>query len=228
MYTLSIQAPTLPLILLTLTLTLIMQNTWVIASTGIDSRPPLSCVGSLLKRKRPGPVEKALSTSLLVQNATNCGEDYSCRGKDMQRNDYFSGDGDLTGKGNASHSNEEAGEKKKKKKCAGTMQPGSACIIPESKNRRKCFPQLVQPTIDGKGIIKEAIGIACHACGAHAPAETDVHVHEKSDKKGTRTREKQRQLYMSPCPRYGAFVKVVQSSAFISPLPVRLYTNLRY
>ncbi len=96
----------------------------MIASTGIDSRPPLSCVGSLLKRKRPGPVEKALSTSLLVQNATNCGEDYSCRGKDMQRNDYFSGDGDLSGKGNASHSNEEAGKKKKKKKNTGTKQTG--------------------------------------------------------------------------------------------------------
>ncbi len=46
----------------------------------------------------------------------------------MQRNDYFSGDGDLTGKGNASHSNEEAGEKKKKKKCAGTTPPARTHI----------------------------------------------------------------------------------------------------
>ncbi len=204
-----------------------MQSTGMVVSVGVDDRPPLSCVGSLLKRKRPGPVEMALSPSLPVENTTNCRESYSCRGKDMQRNSYLSSVGDLTGKGSVSDG-EKKRKKKKKKKSAGTMRSDRICMIPESKNRRKYLPRLIQPTIDGRGIIKEATGIACHACGAHATMETDIHTHGKSDKKGTRAREKQQQLYISPCPRYDAFVKVMQTSAFISPFPICLYMNLRY
>ncbi len=209
-----------------LALTLTMQSTAMAVSIGIDDRPPLSCVGSLLKRKRPGPVEMALSPSLPVENTTNCRESYSCRGKDMKRNSYLSSVGNLTGEGSVSDGEEAGGEKREKS--AGTMQSDRVRMIPESKNHHKCLPRLIQPTIDGRGIMKEAIGIACHACGAHATAGTDIHIHGKSDKNGTRTREKQRQLYMSPCPRYDAFVKVMQTSAFISPFPICPYMNLRY
>ncbi len=169
---------------------------------GVDvDRPPLSCVGSLLKRKRPGPVEMVLSTSLPVENATNCRESYSCREKDKQRNGYLSRVGDLTGNGSVSDG-EEVGGKKEDKESAGTNLSDRVCMIPEPKNRRKHLPRLIQPTIDGRGIIREVTGIACHACGAHATAGTDIHTHGKSDEKGTKSREKQQQLYMSPCPRY--------------------------
>ncbi len=170
---------------------------------GVDiERSPLSCVGPLLKRKRPGPVEMALSTSFPVKNATNCIESYSCRGEDKQRNGYLSRFGDFTGNGSTSDS-KEVGEKKRKIFYSpGTNLSDRVCMIPEPKNRRKHLPRLVQPTIDGRGIIREATGIACHACGAHATAETDIHTDGKSDEKGTKSREKQQQLYMSPCPRY--------------------------
>eukprot|EP01084_Bolivina_argentea_P022675 42154_1 len=202
-----------------------MQSTAMAVSIGIDDRPPLSCVGSLLKRKRPGPVEMALSPSLPVENTTNCRESYSCRGKDMKRNSYLSSVGNLTGEGSVSDG-EEAGGKKREKSAGTTMQSDRVRMIPESKNHHKCLPRLIQPTIDGRGIMKEAIGIACHACGAHATAGTDIHTHGKSDKNGTRTREKQRQLYMSPCPRNGFFLSYSCATPVTVSPPPRPYKNV--
>ncbi len=173
----------------------------MVVGIGVD-RPPLSCVGSLLKRKRPGPVDITLSASFPVENAVNCRESYSFRGKDNKQKIYYLasvGELDLTGNGIVSDGEDAGGGKKIK--AVDTKPSDSVYMIPGYKNRCKRLPRLVQPTIDGRGIIREATSIVCHACGASAIHGTDIHMHRKNNEKGIRNREKQQQLYISSCPR---------------------------